>query len=261
MTVSRTPVGPSFRARFLAKEGVLGAIIKTPAAHSIEILGDLGFDFVMLDAEHSVYDRAALDLTLLATRAAGIAGIVRVADVAQILPALDMGATGVMVPHVYSGDIAKAVAAACRYRGGSRGFASTTRAGLYGKLGMAEHVALADATVTVIAMIEDPQALDEIDAIVSVGGIDGVFLGRGDLAVALGESAQDTPRLREVSEQIAAAARQAGKTICAMASSVKDAEWLRSIGVTALIHSSDHGFLRLAARQALSDYAGFRGAR
>lgn len=252
--------GTAFRQRFLKKEGLLGSIIKTPSAHAIEILGDIGFDFVMLDGEHAPFDRGALDLTLLATRAAGIAGIVRVADASQILGALDLGATGVMVPHVASVDMARDVAAACRYRGGRRGFANTTRAGRYGALGIAEHIATADATVTVIAMIEDPEALDEVDAIAAVEGIDGLFLGRGDLAAALGDTSKDSPQVRAAAERIAAAARRSGKSICAVATSVADADWLKSIGTTFFLVSSDHGFIRHGAKQALTDYAGVRKA-
>ncbi len=247
----------TFRARFRDGDPLLGTVIKTPSAHAIEIFGDLGFDFVMLDGEHAPFDRAALDLTLLATRAAGVAGIVRVADATptQILAALDIGATGVMVPHVASPAAAAAVAAACRYRGGRRGFANTTRAGRYGGAGIAEHVANSDATTTVIAMIEDPDALDQIDAIAAVEGIDGFFLGRGDLAVAMGEPAMDSPRVREATEKIAASARSGGKALCAFAASAADAEWLNGLGVMTLMISSDHGFMRAAASQALKTFS------
>lgn len=250
----------SFRQRFLAREGLLGTILKTPAPHPIEIFGQVGFDFVMLDNEHGPFDRSALDIAVLASRAAGIPSLVRVADVGHVLMALDLGADGVVVPHVHSRAVAEQVAAACRYRGGSRGFANTTRAGEYGALGIAEHIARADASVTAIAMIEDPQALEEIDAIAAVQGIDGLFLGRGDLAAALGEPAMDSPKVRAATERIAAAGRAAGKTLCGVATSLQDAQFLRSLGVSWFLLGNDHAFIRQGAKQALQDYAALRVA-
>src|SRR5690606_28845736 len=99
----------AFRRRLLAGERVIGTFIKTPTGHATEILGDLGFDFVVIDQEHAPFDRATIDTVLLAARAAEIAGIVRVpeANPSAVLSALDCGATGVLVPHVASPDMAR----------------------------------------------------------------------------------------------------------------------------------------------------------
>lgn len=120
-----------FRRRLKAREQVVGTFVKTPTTHATEILGLLGFDFVVLDQEHAPLGHAALDMMILGARASNIAGIVRVGDPsdANILSVLDCGATGVLVPHVDTEEKAKAIAAACRYGGGRRGFANTTRAG------------------------------------------------------------------------------------------------------------------------------------
>src|SRR5580704_11938958 len=151
----------SFRQRFLSVELLLGTFIKTPTTHAIEILGALGFDFVVIDEEHAPFDRVTIDNLLLAARASNVAGIVRVAESspAKLLAALDDGATGVLVPHVFSVGKAKEMVAACRYRRGKRGFSNSPRAGGYGQLGVWDHVDKADASVTVVAMIEDPEAL------------------------------------------------------------------------------------------------------
>jgi 2-keto-3-deoxy-L-rhamnonate aldolase RhmA len=107
--------------------------IKIPTSHTIEIVGLAGFDFV-IDQEHGTFDRSAIDIACLAARAAGIAAVVRVpeANAAAIMAVLDCGANGIMVPHCDSAEKARAIAAACRHRGGVRGFATTTRAGAYG---------------------------------------------------------------------------------------------------------------------------------
>jgi 2-keto-3-deoxy-L-rhamnonate aldolase RhmA len=118
----------------------------------------------------------------------------------------------------------------------------------------------ADAAVTVIAMIEDPEALDDIDAIVAVDGLDGFFIGRSDLTVALGAPSPADPRVRSAAEQIVAAARHVGKPVCLMVASAAEAqEWL-AIGATAFIVSSDQGFMRQAASKMLGDFADLRAS-
>ena len=79
-TIAGTPAARGFRQQFVRGETLLGTFIKTPSSHSTEILGSLGFDFVVIDAEHAPFDRVTIDTALLGARAAGTAGIVRVAD-------------------------------------------------------------------------------------------------------------------------------------------------------------------------------------
>lgn len=198
----------SFRHRLLAKEQLLGSFIKFPTGHSTEMLGGIGFDFVVIDAEYGPFDRLATDQARMGARAGGIAGLVRVPALERILGALDDGAAGVLVPHVVSAEKARAVVSLCRYRGGSRGFSNTTRAGGYGARGIWEHVDVADAEVAVIAMIEDRSALDQLDAILAVEGLDAVFVGRGDLTVALGAASLAAPETQAAAEKILAAARK-----------------------------------------------------
>ena len=243
----------AFRSRLLAREPLIGTFVKTPTTHATEILGALGFDFVVIDEEHAPFDRLATDMVLLAARAAGIAALVRVQSPAGILSVLDCGATGVLVPHVATPACARDVAAACRYRGGHRGYSGSPRHAGYGAGGMWNTVEAADAATVVIAQIEDPQALGEIDAIAAVEGIDALFIGRGDLAVALGAKSSDAPEVRSAVERIGKAARAAGKPVCVFAGGREEAAWLREEGATAFVVASDQGFMRKAAAQALAD--------
>jgi 2-keto-3-deoxy-L-rhamnonate aldolase RhmA len=247
----------AFRQRLLAKEHLIGTFVKTPTVHATEILGSLGFDFVVIDEEHAPFDRAATDVALLAARAAGVAGLVRVRSAApeHLLSVLDCGASGVLVPHVSSVRQAKDVAEACRYRDGRRGYSGSPRSAAYGGSSMQDYIAAADAAVSVIAQIEDAEALDDIDGIAAVAGIDALFIGRGDLAVALNAESSGAPAVRAASERIAAAARSAGKPVCVFVGSVAEATWLKEQGASAFVVSSDQGFLRRAAAQALTEYA------
>jgi hypothetical protein len=170
----------------------------------------LGFDFVVIDQEHAPFDANTIDVMVLAARASNIAPIVRVGDPgeANILSVLDCGASGILVPHVDSADKARAVASACRYRGGRRGFANTTRAGRFGEATFAEHMADQDARVTCIAMIEDVHAIDHVDAIAASKASTRFHRPRRPTA-AIGTPSMTSPKPAYV-EPIMAAARKAG---------------------------------------------------
>ena len=240
---------------------MVGTFIKTPTGHATEILGDVGYDFVVVDQEHAPFGRLEIDQVLLAARAANIAGIVRVpgANAPELLSVLDCGAIGVLVPHVTSAAVAEKIVSACRYRGGKRGFSNSPRAGGYGRLGIWDHVDANDAQTTVIAMIEDPEAVDAIDGIVAVDGLDGVFIGRGDLTVAFGAESPAAPEIGQATETIVAAARAAGKAVCAMTAGGDDARWLKGLGVTGMIVASDQAFMRQAAGRALTEFRALDG--
>jgi staphyloferrin B biosynthesis citrate synthase len=250
----------TFRTRFLRGDTLIGTFIKTASSHTSEILGSLGFDFIVIDEEHAPFDRPTIDAALLGARAAGTAGFVRVAEPtpAKLLAALDDGATGVLVPHVSTVAKAREIAAACRYRGGKRGFSNSPRAGNYGGLSLAQHIDFQDAGVTVIAMIEDREALDDIASIASVDGIDGLFVGRADLAVSLGVTALDDPIARAATEQIIAAGRAFEKPICIMVATTNEAEAFQKLGASIFIVSSDQAFMRQAASQALDAFRPLR---
>lgn len=254
------PAPLEFRQRFTSRETLVGTFLKTPSSHNAEILGSLGFDFLIIDAEHAPFDRGTIDAALLGARAAGCGAIVRVPEPspAQLLAALDDGAAGVMVPHVSDSKRAREVVRACRYVGGRRGFSNSPRAGGYGTLGMRRHVEVQDAAMAVIAMIEDPEALDSVDAILATEGLDGVFIGRADLTVAMNEVALDAPAVRAATETIIAAAVHAGKPCCIMTSSLEEAKGFRDLGASSFVVSSDQGLMRQAALQALDAFSALR---
>lgn len=246
----------SFRARFTSGKRLLGTFIKTPTGHATEILGHAGFDFMVIDEEHAPFDRQTIDQVLLAARASSIAGIVRVAEPtpSNILSVLDCGATGVLVPHVANAETARRIASAARYAG-NRGFSNSPRAGGYGARGMAAHIELSDAEATVIAMIEDVEALDVIDDILATEGIDGIFIGRGDLAVALGAENANASEVMSAVEHVTAAARAAGKPICIMVGAAGEAGKYLPLGATSFIVSSDQGLMRRSGLETVKAFA------
>src|SRR3569833_1808451 len=144
------PAPREFRKRLLNRELLIGTFCKTPTSHAAEILGSIGYDFVMLDEEHAPWTRQTLEVGFLAARAFGTAGLVRIArpDANSILSALDDGAIGIMVPHVDSVEKARIVASWARFNGGTRGAGGGRGGGGGGRPGGARGGG-ADATAAV----------------------------------------------------------------------------------------------------------------
>ena len=256
MVKSRLPHN-DFRRRLKERQRLLGTFVKIPTTHATEILAGIGFDFVVIDQEHAPFDRAAIDIMILAARASNIAGFVRVGDPSDsnILSVLDCGAAGVFVPHVDSAEKARRIAAACRYRGGHRGFATTTRAGRFGDATYADHAEEQDSLVTCIAMIEDVAALNEIDAIAAVKGIDAFFIGRGDITAAIGASSITSAETRKIVESVMAAAREADMPVIVLSPNRDDAADMAKLGASAFLIANDQNFLKQAARKAFGEFA------
>jgi len=244
----------TFREKLMQKQLLFGSFMKIAHTMPTEILGTLGYDFVVIDEEHAPINRESTDRMLLACKAHGMGGLVRVqnGDPSTLLSVIDCGADGVLVPHVDSADKARQIISAARYRTGTRGYSATTRAGNFGGRTIAEHLDQQDASIAVIAMIEDPHALDQLDEILAVDGLDAVFIGRGDLTVAYGETKSGSAPVKAASHRIAEAARATGKPVCVMTGGAADAGDLAQLGATAFIVSSDQTFLRNAAASALS---------
>lgn len=244
----KAPAPSGFRARLQAREPMIGTFVKSTEPAPIEILGIAGFDFVVLDSEHAPFDRRALDIGVIASRAAGLHCVIRVRDdsPSEILGALDLGADGILVPHVSSASQATAVVAAARHSGG-RGYSNSPRAGGYGALGMWEHVDRADLGTAVIVMIEDPAAVESAAEIMSVTGVDAVFVGRGDLSVALDDRSVSATAVEAATDRVLAASVRARTPVLLFVADAAEANSFRERGVTTTIIGSDQSFLRRAA--------------
>jgi 2-keto-3-deoxy-L-rhamnonate aldolase RhmA len=240
------PWHADFRRRLLAGDELTGTFFKTPSTMLAEVIGTTGLDVICLDAEHSPFDRSALDGCLLALRAAAMPALVRVPNASneQILNALDCGAVGVVVPHVCSAAEAQAIASATRYGAGGRGYAGSTRAAGYGTRSLATNLQDGNAQSTVIAQIEDLPALEEIDAIAAVEGIDALFIGMMDLTVALGETQPDAPAVVAACDSILDAARRYGRRVGLFTPRLDDLPGWRRKGASLFLLGSDHAFMR-----------------
>ena len=240
----------TLKPRIAAGEALLGTFLKTPHPHVVEVLASSGLDCICIDAEHAPFDRRDIDLCILAAQLGGLPVLVRTpnSSAEQILNALDCGADGVLVPHVRSAEEARAVAAAAHYASGGRGYAGSSRAAGYGTKSMPEHKAASAAKTVVIAQIEDAEALNEIDAIAAVVGIDALFIGRIDLTVSLGCESPDDPKVIAAVERVVAACVAAERPVGMFVSRTSDVAMWREKGATLFLLGSDHGFLREGAK-------------
>ncbi|WP_264578524.1 MULTISPECIES: HpcH/HpaI aldolase family protein [unclassified Sphingobium] len=238
----------------MSREAPRGLFIKTPAPQIVEILALEKPDFAVIDAEHGPFDRGMLDLMMLAGRAAQLPLLVRVPDAqsSSICSALDLGAAGIMVPHVASVEMARAVAASARYKGGNRGYSSAPRHANYGSGSMRDVIDAAD-DVLVLVQIEHPDAAHEAKAILELEGVDGIVIGRADLAVALGESDASSPAVEAIVTSIFQAVADSEKIKGVVVSSEAERRYFSDMGANWYIMGSDQSLLRKAARQLMAD--------
>ncbi len=234
----------AFRDRLRAGELLAGTWIKTPHPHVVEVLSFSSLDCLVLDAEHAPFDRAALDVCILAARARGKTVLVRPASASHehILNALDCGADGVILPHIRSAAEAEDAVKACHYVSGGRGYAGSSRAAGYTTKGMAGHRADAKAVI-VIAQIEDVEGVDNIDAIAAVSGIDAIFIGRADLTIAYSAETPDDAVVVDAVDRIVAAGKAADRTTGMFLGRVGDVGLWREKGASLFILGSDQDFL------------------
>jgi 4-hydroxy-2-oxoheptanedioate aldolase len=173
------------RAAWAGDRGALGAWLTIPSGFSAEIVGHAGFDWACVDLQHGVIDYAQMVVMLQAMSATATTPLVRVPWNEQgiIGKALDAGARGVIVPMVNSPEEAERAVCSCRYApAGSRSY-GPLRANY--SVGF-DYFDNANADVLCIVMIETREAVARVDDILSVPGIDAVYVGPADLSITLG---------------------------------------------------------------------------
>src|SRR5918999_3217421 len=169
---------------------VFGVMLTFPSPPIVEMLGYMGFDWILLDNEHGSITVDTAEDVIRAAELTGIAPIVRpiVNRPDAIAPFLDRGAWGVQVPHVNTRGEAEAAVRACKYfPDGERGSFSRGRPAAYGTSGPTnEYFGKANAEVLVCLMLEEVVAIDNIAEIVKVKGVDVLFIGSGEPLQSMG---------------------------------------------------------------------------
>jgi 2-keto-3-deoxy-L-rhamnonate aldolase RhmA len=242
--------------RLRKREPIVGSfVIELPARGTVEAYASAGFDFLILDLEHSATDVERLSFLIACCRAGAIGCVVRIraGGLADLTRVLDMHPDGVMVPGISNADEATDVVRLSRFHPlGARGLAPLGRHRLENEGALAA----IDANTAIIVQIEGRSAVDNAASIASVQGIDGVFVGPYDLSQALGIPGRlDDERLLEVGGQVARdVLPQAALGVYVNDASAADA-W-QALGASFYAHSTDGQMLLRAVSAARGQWHG-----
>jgi 2-keto-3-deoxy-L-rhamnonate aldolase RhmA len=236
---------------------LIGTFIKTPHFHNTEVLAHTNLDVLCLDAEHAPFDRADLDTCVLAAKSQQMPVVIRVPNTenSTLLNALDLGADGIVLPHILNAEHARSVVKKCFYGPDGRGYAGSTRSAGYTTKKIADNLANNQNQTCVIAQIEDLEAVDDIDAICQVEGIDCIFIGRMDLTVALEQTNASHPDVLAAVEKVVSAANKYSKSCGMFVADLSELPRWISLGVSLFLLGSDHGFMLSGARQLQQKFA------
>ena len=247
----------NFKHSLKAKAPILGTFVKTPHPHNTEVLSKLGFATLCLDAEHAPFDRGDLDACLLAAKANQQHAIIRIPNDHHdtILNALDLGADGIVVPHVKSAKQLENIIQVSYYGHNGRGYAGSTRMAGYTTHNIQQNLEHNKNNTSVIAQVEDLDALDELENICQVKGLDCLFIGRMDLTVALGETNPNATKVIETVEHIVAIANKYGVTTGMFIANLDELEQWIEQNVSLFLLGSDHSFMLAGAKQLQQKFA------
>jgi 2-keto-3-deoxy-L-rhamnonate aldolase RhmA len=248
------------RRRGLGPAGLLGLFLLWREPGIAELCGTLPVDVVVIDMEAGALGRPDVLRMVQALNGSAASVLVRVPshDQPAIEHALDIGAHGVMVPKVSSADEAERVAAAVRFPPAGRRGVNPVRASRY-FADVPGYLATANASVLCLVQIETGEAVAGAGDIAAVPGVDGLFLGMGDLAMALGQPGDVTgPAMDEARAAVLAAARAHGKLAGAFAYTLDLAGAYRAEGFDLIAIGNDVKLLREGIVRATDTVRGAR---
>ena len=252
MTVDEVRTG--FKAQLAGGELLLGSMVTLPSPAVAEILVELGYQWLFVDGEHGPLETAEV-LAILQAVGKQVPCIVRVPAAAEvpIKKMLDLGAAGIIAPQVNTAQQAADVVAWSRYAPEGRRGVGLARAHGYG-LNFQEYVESANQEITVIVQAEHAEAVENIEQIVQVEGIDAVLLGPYDLAASLGKMGQvDDPEVTGAIDRITAACQEAGLPLGIFGVSADAIRPYIEKGYNLVVAGTDTIFLSSAGGQMLGD--------
>lgn len=206
------------KQKILAGEKVLGAFLNLETPAVAEILGLLGYDFIIIDTEHGPGDVESAQHIIRAALLRDITPMVRVrqSDRSSIMKMIDIGAEGLLIPFVKSAAEVRQIVQYAKYAPvGEKGFGYSRRVG-YGleekAADLEKFFAWANENTLVIPQCETVQCLEHIEEIAAIDGVDGIFVGPFDLSVSMGIPGQTShPDFKAALERVLEACKQAGK--------------------------------------------------
>jgi 2-dehydro-3-deoxyglucarate aldolase len=243
-----------FRQDLIAGKKLIGCWSSLGSPITTEVLGLAGFDWLLMDGEHSPNDVLSLVPQLMALKDSPSAPVVRPQwnDTVQIKRLLDAGFHNFLIPFVQSAEDARAAVAATRYPPqGVRGLSVSQRNNRYGTV--KDYFKVVNDNIAVMVQIENMAGVEAIDEICAVEGVDGVFIGPGDLSATMGHIGNPAhPEVQEVIRRVHASVRAHGKPVGILAPAEADARRYLEMGISFVAVGSDLGVFRNAT-QALRD--------
>ena len=256
MTAPYRPFPNTFKRRLLAGETLIGCWCSLANPITTEVLGIAGFDWLLLDGEHSPNDVRTFIPQLMALKDSASAPIVRPSwnETVEIKRLLDAGFYNFLVPFVQTADDARRAVAATRYPpAGVRGVSVSQRSNRFGTV--ADYFRDVNAQICVLVQIESRAGLAAAAEIAAVEGVDGIFVGPSDLAAAFGHlGAPDHPSVQSAIAEIFAIAKAAGKPSGILAPIEADARRYLAMGAGFVAVGSDLGVFRNATQQLRDRY-------
>lgn len=224
----------SFKTKLRGGDQQIGLWCTLPGSYVAELLAGAGFDWMLLDTEHSPGDPLTVYAQLQAIAAYGVSPVVRPAanDITLIKRFLDLGAQTLLIPYIQTAEEARQCVAATRYPpDGVRGVSAVTRATRFGRVkGYGKR---AEEELCLLVQVETSEALDRVEEIAMVAGIDGVFIGPGDLAASLGYVGQpDHPDVKAAISDAISRIRACGKPVGILTSNSSYAKQCIDMGTT-----------------------------
>jgi 2-keto-3-deoxy-L-rhamnonate aldolase RhmA len=247
------------RVKKLLSEGqnTSGAWLQLTSTFSAEIMARAGFDWLIVDMEHAPGDFINLAAQLQAMGATDCVPFVRAPwnDAVTIKRILDTGVMGVLVPYVNNAKETADAVAACKYPPqGVRGVAASPRAAHFGQNSM-EYLKSANDEIMVFIAVETGEAVANLDEILAVDGLDGVFIGPVDLATSLGHFADPSqPEVQEAIKTIEQKCLAAGKVLGTVAGTWEQAKLKYQKGYQFLMLMSDSVGLAGLATDAVTNF-------
>ena len=217
--------------------------------YSVEVISGAGFDWILLDLEHSPNDLESLLAQLQAAAPYPTHPVVRVPwnDMVAMKRILDVGAQSLLVPYVSTAEEARAAVAHTRYPPkGVRGVAGTTRATRFGRI--KDYARGAHEEICLLVQVETQAALDNIESICAVDGVDGVFVGPADLHASMGYTGEiANPKVKPIIDDAIRRIRKAGKAPGILTPSEEDARRWLDCGALFVAVGADVGILARGA--------------
>jgi 4-hydroxy-2-oxoheptanedioate aldolase len=239
----------AFKRALKVGKAQIGLWSSLSSSYTVEVIAGAGFDWILLDSEHSPADLENLLAQLQAAAPYPSHAVVRIPwnDMVNMKRVLDIGAQSLLVPYVSTAAEAKSAVSFTRYPpAGVRGVAGTTRATRFGRV--KDYAKRAHEEICVLVQVETQAALDSIEAICAVDGVDGVFIGPADLHASMGHAGEiANAKVKPLIDDAIRRIRKAGKAPGILTPNEADAKHWLDCGALFVAVGADVGILARGA--------------